>query len=106
MGLRCGGPETAPTGRSHQRTPTGRVVQILLGPVAGDDEFHLVVQIDGACPTGNTYAAGLGYEEPRVIVDTVQQVTRGIEDRDGAIARDVLVRDPASAVRRYRQTFP
>ena len=78
----------------------------VLGRGACDDEFHLVVQIDRACPTGNTYAAGLVDEEPCVVLDTVQQVTGGIEDGDGAVARDVLVRDPTSAVRRHRQTLP
>ena len=42
----------------------------------------------------------------RVVLDTVQWVTGGIEDGDGAIARDVFVGDPTAAVRRHRQALP
>jgi len=40
------------------------------------------VQIDRACPTGNTYAAGLVDEEPCVIPDDAEQVN----PHGGAIA--------------------
>ena len=60
------------SGRSA--TPADHVVEIRLAGPTGDDEVDLVAQHDGACPAGNTDAAGLVHEELREVPDDSEEV--------------------------------